>query len=293
MTDDEHRAARLAENIQRDDLSTYETAKAIKQLYDSGKTPTEIGALVHKSKAWVSKHLAAAHPNLSWQARNLLEDGSTEDLELVLAVDQLAKLDYYEANQLVPKIRNGNAGRETVREQLTVAREKDAARKAQQEAIAAERNDPEYRAKAKAEREANEARRLAQQEEQRKRMHLDPNRLMVRFWDWCAENEGAGSEFCHPARLCRDQCDSLTHAVDHWYAAGQGMNVSQLATRLLTEYVNAEVDPGYGDENRSLASWQVSAMSYAVSMNGKSAGLEEFLDWYAAKVVRPAQRRYS
>lgn len=69
--------------------------------------------------------------------------------------------------------------------------------------------------------------------------------------------------------------------------------VSQLATRLLTEYINAEIDPGYGTDNRALASWQVSALSYAVSMNGKSASLDEFLDWYAGSVVRPAQQRYA
>lgn len=285
MSEDEHHAAQLAENIQREELTTFETAKAIRSLYDQGNSLTEISDMVHKSKSWVSKRLAASHPNLAWQATQLLENGTTEDLELILAVDQVAKLDYYEAQLIARQVAQGTAGRETVRQKLAEVREKEATRAKQREAIEKERNDPEYQAKQKAEKDAYEARWKAQQEEARKQHHIDPKRLMNRFWDWCGECEDAGSAFCETQRLDREQLDSLKHAIDQWYAAGQGMTVSQLATRLLTEYINAEIDPGYGTDNRALASWQVSALSYAVSMNGKSASLDEFLDWYAGSVV--------
>lgn len=283
MSVDEHHAAQLAENIQREDLTTLETAKAIKMLHDLGHSVSEIANQVHKSKSWVSKRLAAANPNLSWQARKILEEGMTEDLELVLTVDQVAKLDYYEGQQLVTAIGQGKAGRETAREKLVTVKAKEAARQAQREAMEAERNDPEYQAKRKAEQEAAEARWEARQEEERQKAHIEPDTLMARFWDWCGENEEAGSAYL--VKLDEAQLASLNHAIDLWYAAGQGMNLSTLAKRLTKEYVHA--DATY---TRGTAPWSIALMTFAVTAVMKPMDmLGAFLDWYAAELVRPEQ----
>ena len=59
FTDAEADVARLIENIQREDLSDYEIAKALKALLDSGayKSAKGLAYFLGKSEAWVSKHL--------------------------------------------------------------------------------------------------------------------------------------------------------------------------------------------------------------------------------------------
>ncbi len=143
---------------------------------------------MHKSKSWVSKRLAADHPDLAWQARKLLEEGITEDLELILTVHQIAKLDYCEANQLMQKIQNGKAGRETARERLATVKTKEGAKNAQRKAIEAERNDPETIARREAKQQAAKEQLERELEEERQKWHVDPDCQMYKFWDWCAKN---------------------------------------------------------------------------------------------------------
>jgi len=82
---DEAKAFRmqLAENIQREQLSTKETANAVRRLADEGNTPGEIAEIVKKSKAWVSKHLSLTHPDFGKYAKNLFVTGVCEDLEIL------------------------------------------------------------------------------------------------------------------------------------------------------------------------------------------------------------------
>lgn len=82
---DEAKAFRmqLAENIQREQLSTREVANAVRKLADEGNTPAQIGEIVKKSKAWVSKHLSLTHPEFGKYARRLFESGTVEDLEIL------------------------------------------------------------------------------------------------------------------------------------------------------------------------------------------------------------------
>lgn len=82
---DESKAFRmqLAENIQREQLSTREVANAVRKLADEGNTPAQIGEIVKKSKAWVSKHLSLTHPEFGKYARSLFEAGRVEDLEIL------------------------------------------------------------------------------------------------------------------------------------------------------------------------------------------------------------------
>jgi ParB/RepB/Spo0J family partition protein len=90
---DEAKAFRmqLAENIQREQLSTREVANAVRKLADEGNTPTQIGEIVKKSKAWVSKHLSLTHPEFGKYARSLFERGTVEDLEILGSLSQAEK----------------------------------------------------------------------------------------------------------------------------------------------------------------------------------------------------------
>ena len=82
---DEAKAFRmqLAENIQREQLSTKETANAVRRLADEGNTPGQIAEIVKKSKAWVSKHLSLTHPDFGKYAKRLFVSGVLEDLEIL------------------------------------------------------------------------------------------------------------------------------------------------------------------------------------------------------------------
>jgi len=90
---DEAKAFRmqLAENIQREQLSTREVANAVRKLADEGNTPAQIGEIVKKSKAWVSKHLSLTHPEFGKYARSLFERGTVEDLEILGSLSQAEK----------------------------------------------------------------------------------------------------------------------------------------------------------------------------------------------------------
>lgn len=175
VDDDTASMMQIAENIQREDLSLADEATYVRKLYDLvGGSVTAAAERLHKSKAWVSKRLAASCPNLADQARRLLEDGVTEDLEIVLTVDKIAELDYYAANQIADAVTAGQAGRQTVREKLDQVKSEIEAKKAEQERLAEEKNSPE--AEAKREKEAQE--RIAEQKKEIERKRLDPNQLI-------------------------------------------------------------------------------------------------------------------
>jgi ParB/RepB/Spo0J family partition protein len=87
--DNRARLLRLAENHQRENLTTAETAAAVKQLADEGMSLAEIAAAFSKSKAWASKHLGISRDDFSQRARFLLEHGACEDLEKLHILSQL------------------------------------------------------------------------------------------------------------------------------------------------------------------------------------------------------------
>jgi ParB/RepB/Spo0J family partition protein len=126
----------LVENVQREDLSLMELAAGLRSLADQGKTLSEICQLVKKSKSWVSKHLAASVENLGWNTRRFMESETTEDLELVLVVNQIEKTGkwYPRGTQLVDRLEAGKAGREEARQLLASLKEELAAEIAQKKA---------------------------------------------------------------------------------------------------------------------------------------------------------------
>jgi len=126
----------LVENVQREDLSLTELAAGLRALADQGKTLSEICQLVKKSKSWVSKHLAASVENLGYYTRQFMQSETTEDLELVLVVNQIEKTGkwYPRGTQLVDKLEAGKAGREEARALLATLKEELAAEIAQKKA---------------------------------------------------------------------------------------------------------------------------------------------------------------
>lgn len=118
-TDDDTAAdMQLAENIQRQDLSLSDLAKAVRSLFERLGSLQAVANRLHKSKSWASKHLALSHPDFPEIARQLIEDGKCEDMETLYILKQIHALDPTAAYQLASDIRNGNAGRQTARDLL-------------------------------------------------------------------------------------------------------------------------------------------------------------------------------
>jgi len=164
MDNDMAAAVQIAENIQREDLSVSDTAKAVRKLYEiHGNSITTTAAKLHKSKAWVSKHVAASCPDLRQFAKTLLEEGFTEDLEIVLAIDKLQLIDWCGARDLAEKVKKGEAGRRTVLDALAKAKKIEAERQAEREKA----KDPEA-VKAEAKTRAEQAAKWEEEQRQEK-----------------------------------------------------------------------------------------------------------------------------
>lgn len=118
----------LAENIQREDLSLAELAAAVRRLFDKHQDLAKVGAIVKKSKPWVSKHLAASCPEFSWRARQLLESGEVQDIDLLGTINQIDKLGigWHELDALLTKIKQRKAGRTEARKVLEELKAKKA-----------------------------------------------------------------------------------------------------------------------------------------------------------------------
>lgn len=108
----------LAENIQREALELQDEVTAIRQLHDHLRTVAAVADTVKKSSAWVSKRLALSHPDFGWKAQNLIENGVTEDVEILNTLSHIEALNYSKANELEKLLLAGTANRETARQML-------------------------------------------------------------------------------------------------------------------------------------------------------------------------------
>lgn len=110
----------LAENIQREQLTLADTADAVRTLHHIHGKPDKIASIVGKSKSWVSKHLSLTAPSFPALVRSLLDDGHTEDLELLLTMHQIKKADDSSRVfvKLLNEVRAGTAGRADARKVL-------------------------------------------------------------------------------------------------------------------------------------------------------------------------------
>lgn len=116
------KAAQLAENIQREDLSLLEEGRALLALRNEGMSLAELGELVNKSRSWVCKRIACVE-NIPWNVANLMEDGTTEDPEIILTLKELFELDWWEAKQATDRLRAGEENRDSLRELVKKAKE--------------------------------------------------------------------------------------------------------------------------------------------------------------------------
>lgn len=124
----------LAENIQREELSFDDEVKAIAKLYEILGSLKEVAAKVKKSVPWCSKRYAMTKRELHYLARNLLEEGHTEDLELLKAFSDLVQLlPWYDGQEWANKIAKGEAGRKEIRAELKARKDAQKKRKAKQE----------------------------------------------------------------------------------------------------------------------------------------------------------------
>lgn len=115
----------LAENIHREELAMMDECRAIEKLYDTLGSLDKVADMVKKSKSWCSKRYAMTKPDLHYSARKLLEDGITEDIELLKAFSTLSNIvDWKEISEWQEKITKGEAGRNEIRAALKAIKEK-------------------------------------------------------------------------------------------------------------------------------------------------------------------------
>lgn len=123
---DEAMLIQLAENIQREELSLEEECKAIATLYDMLGSLEKVAATVKKSKPWCSKRYAMTQKGLHYIAQQLLEDGITEDIDLLKSLSSLINLvGWTDGQEWAAKITQGKAGRNEVRAALKTAKDED------------------------------------------------------------------------------------------------------------------------------------------------------------------------
>lgn len=116
------KAAQLAENIQREDLSLLEEGRALLALRNEGMNLGALAELVNKSRSWVCKRIACVD-ELPYVVAQLVEEGVTEDPEIILAMKELFALDWWQAKQAADRLRAGEENRESLRELVRKAKE--------------------------------------------------------------------------------------------------------------------------------------------------------------------------
>jgi ParB/RepB/Spo0J family partition protein len=116
------KAAQLAENIQREDLSLLEEGRALLALRNEGMNLSALAELVNKSRSWVCKRIACVE-NIPWTVAQLIEEGVTEDPEVILTLKELSELDWWGSRQAMDRLRAGEENRESLRELVRKAKE--------------------------------------------------------------------------------------------------------------------------------------------------------------------------
>ena len=122
MSGAEAKAAQLAENIQRQDLSLLDEGRALLALRNEGMNLGALAELVHKSRTWVCKRMACVD-GLPLPVAQLVEEGVTEDPEVILALKELWGLDWWGTRGVMDRLREGKENRDSIREWLRKAKE--------------------------------------------------------------------------------------------------------------------------------------------------------------------------
>jgi len=120
MTDEEATLVQLAENIQRKNLTQIEEAKRIQKDLDELGSVDAVLEKHNKGRAWLSKILSLL--KLPEQAKRLISEKVSADLEVINAVKTIEKHDPAKAKKLVDTLKE-TRGKEDARKQ--VAKVKD------------------------------------------------------------------------------------------------------------------------------------------------------------------------
>lgn len=123
-------AAQLAENVQRENLSTLDEGRALLALKKEGMNLAQLAELVNKSRSWVCKRIACVE-GLPWPIEELIREGVTEDPEIILALKELTALDWWATRQAIDRLKAGEENRDSLRELVREAKEPKADRVAQ------------------------------------------------------------------------------------------------------------------------------------------------------------------
>ena len=133
MTDEEADDAQLAENIHRKNLTQIEEAKKIQRDLDRLGSVEAVLEKHQKSRPWLSKMLALL--SLPEQAKRLVTENVSADVEVINTVKTVEKADPVKAKALVDELKK-TRGKENARDKAAAVKEEVKPSKKQREAKA-------------------------------------------------------------------------------------------------------------------------------------------------------------
>jgi ParB family chromosome partitioning protein len=120
MTDEDAERIQFAENIQRKNLTQIEEAKRIQRDLDTLGSVDAVLAKHNKSRPWLSKTMALLH--LPEQAKRLVKENISADLEVINTVKTIEKADPAKARELVDDLKQ-TRGKANARDKAAQAKE--------------------------------------------------------------------------------------------------------------------------------------------------------------------------
>ncbi|WP_338985677.1 ParB/RepB/Spo0J family partition protein [Spiroplasma endosymbiont of Diplazon laetatorius] len=110
--------ASIIENIQREEMSSYDTALSLKELKDNGMTLQEISEQIGKSLSWISKSInALSLGKLNLEIQEKIEKGNLEISKAALIASE-KKLTSNEKCELVKEVIEGNLTKKELENKL-------------------------------------------------------------------------------------------------------------------------------------------------------------------------------
>lgn len=82
----------IAENIQREQMTLADTARAVRTLMTIYNNQKTVCTILNKSQAWVSKHLAVTSSKCPAPIMDLMDRGIVGDLETLILLKQIAEM---------------------------------------------------------------------------------------------------------------------------------------------------------------------------------------------------------
>ena len=121
MTDEQAERIQFAENIQRKNLTMIEEAARLQKRVDALGSTALLLAEINKSDAWLSKRLSLL--KLPEQAKRLIKENISADIEVIQAVAQVEKHSPEKARETVDKLK-ADKGKTDARKTVKEAKDK-------------------------------------------------------------------------------------------------------------------------------------------------------------------------